>query len=138
MPIKYFRLRRKITKNSIPEYRYIAKIQVESKVGFEQLAEIIEKKSTVSRGDILGVLSELEEASFWMLENGHPVTLGLFGTYYPVIEATAVDTPEEVTIKTIKRFKMLFKPSKYLKKRFKEVKFVLGDNRVREVHYKKD
>ena len=138
MAIKYFRQKRKIFSHGKLQDKYIAKIQIEAPIGFEQLSEMIEKKSTMSRGDIMGVLSELEQSSFTVLENGHPLTLGLFGTYYPTIEATAVDTPEEVTIKTIKRFKMLFKPSKYLKKRFKEVKFVLGDNRVREVHYKKD
>lgn len=138
MAIKYFKLKRKITTNSIPEDKYIAVIQQEARVGFEELAEMIEKKSTMSRGDILGVFAEMETTALWMLENGHPLILRLFGSYFPAIEATAVDTPEEVTVKTIKRFKCIYKPSVYMKKRFKKVEFVLGDNKVREVHYKKD
>lgn len=137
MAIKYFRQKRKIVINSVSEDKYIAKIQVESKVGFEQIAEMVEKKSTISRGDLLGVFAEMEEASIFMLENGHPVDLGFFGSYYPSIEAKVVDTPEEVTTKTITRFKAIFRPSKYLKERLKNVTFVLGDNKVREVHYKK-
>ena len=137
MAIKYFRQKRKVAINSVTVEKFIAKIQIEPKAGFELLAEIVEKKSTVSRGDLLGVFAEMEEAAIFLLENGHPLELGFFGSYYPVIEAKMVDTPEEVTTKTIKRFKVIFKPSKFLKERFKKVTFVLGDNKVREVHYKK-
>ena len=89
--------------NSITVEKFIAKIQIEPKAGFELLAEIVEKKSTISRGDLLGVFAEMEEAAIFLLENGHPLELGFFGSYYPVIEAKMVDTPEEVTTKTIKR-----------------------------------
>lgn len=111
MPIKYFKLKRKIVVNSVIFEKYIPKIQVESPVGFDQMAEMIEKKSTMSRGDILGVLSELETTACWMLENGNPVTLGIFGTFYPTIEAMSVDSPEKVSSKLIKRFRVLYKPS---------------------------
>ena len=112
-------------------------IQVESPVDFEQIADMIEKKSTMSRGDIMGVLAELEVTTCYMLENGHPVTLGLMGTFYPYIEATTVDDAQSVTSRLIKRFKIIFKPSTYLKRRFKHVGFVLGDNTIREVKSRK-
>ncbi|MFA7081162.1 MAG: hypothetical protein WC135_00980 [Bacteroidales bacterium] len=137
MPIKYFRLKKKITINSIPVDRYIANIQIETNADLEMISEIIEKQSTMSRGDIMGVLAQLEPAIWFMLENGHPVTLGVLGTFYPAIDALSMDSPEKVTTRTIKRFRTIFKPSKYLKKRFKDVQFVLGDNKVREVRYKK-
>jgi predicted histone-like DNA-binding protein len=136
MAIKYFKLKRKITTNGVPQDKYIATMQVEINMNLEKIAEIIEKKSTVSRGDIMGVLSELETTVAWLLENGHPVTLGLLGTFYPSMEVKAVDSPEEVNKSTIEKFKCIFKPSIYLKKRFKEVDFVLGDNKVRKVKYK--
>lgn len=137
MAIKYFKLKRKIVINSTVEERYVPQMQVESPVGFEQIAEMIEKSSTVARGDILGVLAQLETNSFFMLENGHPVNLGLLGTFYPTIETESTDSAEGVTTKLIKRFKILFKPSSYLKNRLKKVSFVLGDNKVREVKSRK-
>ena len=137
MPVKYHKLKRKIVVNSTIEERFVPKMQLEAPVDFEQIAEMIEKKSTMSRGDIMGVLAELEVTSCYMLENGHPVTLGILGTFYPYIEATTVDDAESVTSKLIKRFKILFKPSAYLKNRFKHVGFVLGDNVVREVKPRK-
>ena len=137
MSVKYHKQKRIIVVNSVNEERYIPKMQLESPVGFEQIAEMIEKKSTMSRGDIMGVLAELEVTTCYMLENGHPVTLGLMGTFYPAIETESTLRAEDVTSKLIKRFKILFKPSTYLKKRFKHVGFVLGDNNIREVKPRK-
>lgn len=137
MSVKYHKQKRIIVVNSVNEERYIPKMQLESPVGFEQIAEMIEKKSTMSRGDIMGVLAELEVTTCYMLENGHPVTLGLMGTFYPAIETESALRAEDVTSKLIKRFKILFKPSTYLKKRFKHVGFVLGDNNIREVKPRK-
>lgn len=117
--------------------KYMPKMQVETIADFDMIAEMIEKKSIMSRGDILGVLAKLEIASLWMLENGHPVSLGFLGTFYPAIEVQMVDTPEEVKRSLIKRFKIIFKPSKFFKKRFKSIDFVLGDSKVKGVKYKK-
>ena len=137
MPVKYHKQKRKIVVNSTIEERFVPKMQLEAPVDFEQIAEMIEKKSTMSRGDIMGVLAELEVTTCYMLENGHPVTLGLMGTFYPAIETESTLRAEDVTSKLIKRFKILFKPSTYLKKRFKHVGFVLGDNNIREVKPRK-
>ena len=137
MAIKYFKVLRQIFAHGILKNQYVARIQTETNFTLEMLAEMIEKKSSMSRGDIMGVLAELETTICWMLENGHPVTLGILGTFYPYIEATTVDDAESVTSKLIKRFKILFKPSTYLKNRLKKVGFVLGDNIVREVKSRK-
>ena len=49
-----------------------------------------------------------------------------------------VDSPQEVTRNLIKRFKIIFKPSKYFKKSLKNIEFVLGDSEVKTVNYKKE
>ena len=137
MAIKYFKYKRKVFSNGEVKEKFMPQMQVEAPVGFEQIAEMIQQKSTMSRGDIMGVLAELEVTTCYMLENGHPVTLGLMGTFYPAIETESTLRAEDVTSRLIKRFKILFKPSTYLKKRFKHVGFVLGDNKVREVKPRK-
>ena len=137
MPVKYHKQKRKIVVNSTIEERFVPKMQLEAPVDFEQIAEMIEKKSTMSRGDIMGVLAELEITTCFMLENGHPVTLGLMGTFYPTIETESALRAEDVSSRLIKRLKILFKPSAYLKKRLKNVGFVLGDSNVREVRPRK-
>ena len=91
----------------------------------------------MSRGDIMGILMDVETVTADMLLLGHPIELAALGTLVPSMQATACDTAEEVTSQTIKRYYPIFKPSKYLKKKFKEAVFHLGDNKVREVRYKK-
>ena len=137
MAIKFFKYKRNVFLNKELQEKYMPKMQIETTADFEMIAQMIEKKSSMSRGDILGVLAELETTILWMLENGHPVSLGLLGTFYPAIEVQMVDSPELVTRNLIKRFKIIFKPSKFFKERFRKVEFVLGDNKVRGVNYKK-
>lgn len=137
MSIGVFKLKRKITVNGVPQDKYVASMQVGEKIDFERISEMIAEKSTVSKGDILAVLSELETVMCWVMEEGHPVTLGLLGTFYPSMTAKACESPQEVTKDTITKFKCIFKPSKYLKKKFKEVEFVLDDNQVHTVKSEK-
>ena len=131
MAIKYFKYKRKVFSNGEVKEKFMPQMQVEAPVGFEQIAEMIQQKSTMSRGDIMGVLAELEPSISVMLENCHPVDLGLIGTFIPGIEVVSVDKPEDVTHRLIKRFKVLFKPSLYFKNRFKHVNYELVDNVVR-------
>ena len=133
MSIKCFKQKREVPINGVPQEKYVARMQVGEKIDFERIAEMIEKRSTVSNSDILAVLSELETVMCWVMEEGHPVTLGLLGTFYPSMTAKACDNPKDVTKDTITKFKCIFKPSKYLKKKFKEVEFVLDDNTVHTV-----
>lgn len=137
MGIRYFRKKIKVNINGQTVEKFVADIQEETVLNFEDLAEMIDEASTMSRGDIAGVLLEAESAIATMLLNGHPFNFGALGTFYPTIQAKACDTPEEITTKTIKRFYPLFKPSKFLKDKFKTAVFRLGDNKVREVKYKR-
>ena len=137
MSIKCFKQKREVPINGVPQEKYVARMQVGEKIDFERIAEMIEKRSTVSNSDILAVLSELETVMCWVMEEGHPVTLGLLGTFYPSMTAKACDNPKDVTKDTITKFKCIFKPSKYLKKKFKEVEFVLDDNEVHTVKSEK-
>ena len=137
MSIKCFKQKREVPINGVPQEKYVARMQVGEKIDFERISEMIAEKSTVSKGDILAVLSELETVMCWMMEEGHPVTLGLLGTFYPSMTAKACESPQAVTKDTITKFRCIFKPSKYLKNKFKEVEFVLDDNVVHTVKSKK-
>lgn len=96
MAIRVFKLKRLVFNQGVTEVRYHPKMHPEVTVGFEDLAEMIEKKSTMSRGDVLGVLAELETTACYMLEKGHPVRLGILGTFYPSIETKSVDSPRRL------------------------------------------
>ena len=133
MAIQYYKLKRKVFSGGRQSYRYVARRKVETVIGLDKIVSIVEGKCSASRGDILSVLAETETAIAWMLEEGHPVRLNLLGTFFPAIETRSCNSPEEVTRESILKFRCLFKPSKYLRERFKAVRFVLADNEVHEV-----
>ena len=86
----------------------------------------------------MSTLMELQTVLAWMLEEGHPVRLKGFGTFYPAAESKSVKNPDEITEKSFTRFRCLFKPDGYLKTRFRHVKYSLIDNEVREVMVRKN
>lgn len=133
MAIQYYKLKRKVFSGGRKSYRYVARRKVETVIDLDKIVSIVVGKCSASRGDILSVLAETETAIAWMLEEGHPVRLNLLGTFFPAIEARSCNSPEEVTRESILKFRCLFKPSKYLRDRFKAVRFVLADNEVHEV-----
>lgn len=137
MELRFFKTRRQINDFNQVKDMYLATIETGEVVDIDEISEQIEKISTVSKADILAVLSALETTMIWAIEKARPVKLKLLGTFYPILQAKAQDTPEKVTKETIRRFYCVFKPSKYMKDRLKNIDFILGSDEVREVAYKK-
>ena len=67
MAIKFFKYKRKVYSNGIIVDKYMPVLHLGDIVGFEELSEMIEKKSTMSRGDVMGVLAEVEHGVLWGL-----------------------------------------------------------------------
>ena len=87
-----------------------------------KLSEIIAETSSLSRGDILSVLAQLETVIGWALQEGNAVQLGDLGRFVLGIKATAMNTPEEVDAGTVKRVYVRFVPSVYFLRKIKELK----------------
>ncbi|HBN04981.1 MAG TPA: hypothetical protein DD434_04225, partial [Bacteroidales bacterium] len=83
--------------------------------------------STLSAGDILNALRQLETVVTWQLLQGNPVELGDLGKFYFKISAKAVNTLEEVTAETITRKYVRFRPSKRFYKKLRETKTTFLD-----------
>lgn len=115
MAIEYVKIKKNIVVGATPGMKYMAKIFRGKAVDLDDIAEKIASNSTMSEGDIYGVLKELEKVLPWYLTEGHPVKLGMIGTFYPSIKVQAVDTLEKVTPETIKRTYCSFLPSKVMR-----------------------
>ena len=97
-----------------PKYYAVAKKV--SNITLDDIAKEIEKRSSLSRGDILNVLSNLVEVIPLFLKNGNSVSLGEFGTFRLTLKAEGKDTPEEVNARSVKRVKAVFISGTGLKK----------------------
>ncbi|MDD2287371.1 MAG: hypothetical protein PHV83_03305 [Bacteroidales bacterium] len=137
MGINYYKQKRKVAINGEIKEKYVAKLKLSEPLDEEGLADIVTNMSTMSRADIIGVLTSLETAIIWAWEIGHPVHLQALGNFRPSIEAEAKDTAEEVTARTIKKFKIIYNPSKYLKKKFPRVEFIYSGE-IKTPNYKKE
>lgn len=131
MAIGYVRVKRRIAVGATPGIKFFAQIKRGRAVNFEKIATMIAATSSMSEGDILGVLKQLETILSWQLLDGQPVKLGIIGTFYPSISAKACDTLEEVTTDTIRKVYCSFRPSTWLKVQFKEAKKSLEDLEVK-------
>lgn len=120
--ISYIKIKKRIAVGATPGVKFMARIFREKAVDLKTIADRISATSTMSKGDIIGVLQQLEIVLAWYIVEGIPIKLGVLGSFETGIQATACNTLEEVTEETIKRKYIIFKPSIELKKMLDDAK----------------
>ena len=120
MSIPIIRKRLKVTHKGVAKDKYIARVYLQHAVTLEDLAELVNESSTVSKGDFIAAMTECAYQVGVLLGEGHPVDLGDLGRLYPAIEAKSCDTAEEVTPKSVKNIDILFRANKNLKEKIRK------------------
>ena len=136
MPL-YFKKKIKVNVNGVTVDKYVAYMHRGEIVTVDEIAEMVENNSALTRGDLISGFYQMLDIAVFMLTTGHRVNLDPLGSLYPGFNAKACDTPQEVTADTITRFYPLFKASPELKSKFSEASFHLRDDIVVEVKYKR-
>lgn len=88
--------------------KYYAQVTSPTPVKFQQLAEAISAKCTVTIHDVKAVLSALEEEIANNLRNGASVRLGDLGTFRATISSNGALTRDEFSAKNISRVNIRF------------------------------
>ena len=96
--------------------KYYAVAKKVSNITLDDIAKEIEKRSSLTRGDILSVLSNLVEVIPLFLRNGNSVSLGDFGTFRLTLQGEGKNTPEEVNARSVKKVRTVFISGTGLKK----------------------
>ncbi len=130
MSIPIIRKYQKVTRNGVSEEKYIAKVYLQNVVSLEDLAELVNESSTISKGDFIAAMTECAHQVGILLGEGHPVDLGDLGRLYPAIDAKSCDTVEEVTPKSVKNIDILFRANKNLKEKIRKKGTHLHTNEV--------
>lgn len=87
-------------------------------IGLNDVAEQIEKQSTVSLADIKGVLDALQEVVLEAMADGYSVRLGDLGSFRPTLRAAkSREHLEDVSADDIKAVRVRFTPSPALTKK---------------------
>ncbi|PIB35247.1 hypothetical protein BFP72_07480 [Reichenbachiella sp. 5M10] len=103
--------------------KYYATIVRGTKIDFRDLLTEIEELNIVHPGVFLAVMEAFLRKINYHLINGRAVDLGQLGTFYPSISSSPADNEDEITSKSIRRFKVIFRPSMLLQARLELVKF---------------
>jgi predicted histone-like DNA-binding protein len=120
--MRFVIVRRRIAVGTTPGIKYLARIFRNEPIEFDRIAGEIADITTVSEPDIMAVLMSLEKVIKRHTIDGTTVKLGALGYFEPTISAKAVDTPDEVTIDTIRSLGVNFCPSVKFRKELKDAK----------------
>lgn len=132
MAIGYLKKRQKVNHNGEVKEVYLAKVCYSNYVDLDRLADDVSKMCSASPADVLMHVRALEQCIGWHLAHSNVVKLDSLGTFYPSINASAVDSPDKVNQFSIKRLGVLFRPSERLKELINKAGVKLADKRIFE------
>ncbi|MDR2897347.1 MAG: HU family DNA-binding protein [Spirochaetaceae bacterium] len=92
-------------------------------VGMKEIAGEIAKRSSLSSGDVQSVLSNLVELLPVFLKIGQSIRLEGFGSFRLSVTSEGTETAEELTFHQVQKVKLVFLPSKELKRSFEDISF---------------
>lgn len=114
--ITYKAILRKSPKNGRTAY-YATQVRL-GEININDLADDMSAESTVTRHDILAVLSSLQQHVIKNLQQGRSVRLGDLGSFHVDITSRPSETEDEVTSENIKAVRVHFRKSGIMKSQF--------------------
>ena len=92
------------------EVKYYAQSQARGEMGIREIAERIHQMCTVTRADVMAVLTALEDIVSEGLQGGEIVRLGELGSLQLSLSGGGSDTEETYTDALIDKVRVLFRP----------------------------
>ncbi len=105
-----------------PKKRYASPVKA-GNLTLKDLAKEIAANSSLSRGDVENVLINFVEQMPVFLKIGMSVKLGDFGTIRLSLRSEGVDEADRFDVSKIKGVKIIFTPSRELKKSLEDITF---------------
>lgn len=90
---------------------------------FDKMCEDIAKRTTLSGNEVAFVLAEVAEQVVENLRLGRATPLGKLGKIVPSISCQAVGSQEELSVDSVKKINLVYKPSIFLKRALKDLQF---------------
>lgn len=107
--------------NATPKfYATLKKVQT---LDLDYIANELADKSSISKGDVMSIITNLIDLVPKELANGRTVNLGRLGTFWLNISSEGMETAEEVSPEAIKKVNVRFKPSPEIKSLLGRLKF---------------
>ena len=123
MPIQYKMLPKTNRLVTPAQTNYYPVAVTTGDVDLEELARIVAMRSTLSEADCYGAVIALTEVMAEMLGQGRIVRLDRLGSFQVTIKGTAAASVEEAGKSSIKSGRIVYKPSLYMKKVLRVLKY---------------
>ena len=108
-------IERKNPRNTDGPAKFYAYIVNMSKIDIDELATRISGTCTITRSDVLGVLSALQEQFIYALQEGKRIHLGDIGSFRVIANGAGSETPEAYSTDLIRKLRVCFTPNTTLK-----------------------
>ena len=92
------------------EVKYYAQSQARGEMGIREISERIHQMCTVTRADVMAVLTGLEEIVSEGLQGGEIVRLGELGSLQLSLSGQGADTEDTYSDSLIEKVRVLFRP----------------------------
>jgi predicted histone-like DNA-binding protein len=121
--MKYRKVKRKNPRDMKADGKYYASPVNSGKITLNELSARIERNSSLSKGDILNVISNFLDEVPEYLKDGKSVQLGDFGTFRYSFSSKGAETPEQVNANSITSKRVIFTPGVKLKNQMADISF---------------
>lgn len=105
------------------EMKYYAQSQARGEMGIREMAERIHEACTVTRADVMAVLTALEDVVAEGLQSGYIVRLGEMGSLQASLGSSGAASKEEFSETLINKVRVLFRPGLTLQEAINNVTY---------------
>lgn len=117
--------------NNTTQTVHYLKIAKAGSMEFKEMCELIALRTTLTAAEVEFALAEVRTVIIENLRIGRGTQLGPLGSVDISVESESKPTEQELSIKNIRRMKLIFKPSVQIKKALKSVQY-----RIRRIYPK--
>ena len=103
--------------------KYYAKIVRGSTLSTKKVAALLQERTTLDIGEVYGFLVALSKGVRYYVTDSYTVEIKGLGIFTPTINATAVDSEEELKPSTITKKGVNYRPTTDMKNEYTQIKF---------------
>ncbi len=114
---------RQVRINGVSSQRAVLELDRAVAQDFDKMCEAIAKRTTLSGNEVAFVLAEVAEQVAENLRLGRTTPLGKLGKIVPSLSCQAASSQEELSVDSVKKMTLVYKPSIFLKRTLKDLQF---------------
>ena len=118
-----YTIEKKVLPNDRSKAKYYPKIVRGETLTTEQVAVLLQERTTLDNSEVFGFLNALGKAVRSYVTNSYVVEVEGLGIFTPTMKATSVDTEEELKASTITKKGVNYRPTTLMSNGYKSIGF---------------